>query len=139
MLVGPFPANRHGPMGRSRTSQKQWENVMISLFGPTRHCEEREHEVQNVQNPGENQRFLLSCKRSDGLPENIEKEKLNALRKLERAAADRRIARNAIFWSYQLCVQDYFASSLVCRQQRPGIQRTLGDPQAIGWASLRNT
>lgn len=94
--------------------------------------------VQNVQNPGENQRFLLSSKRSDGLPKNIEKEKLNALRKVERAATDRRIVINAIFWSYQLWL-DYFASSLVCRQQTPGIQRTFGDPQAIGWASLRNT
>ena len=35
---------------------------MISLFGPTRHCEERQHEVQNVQNPWGNQRFLLSTK-----------------------------------------------------------------------------
>ena len=94
--------------------------------------------VQNVQNPGENQRFLLSSKRSDGLPKNIEKGKLNALCKAERAAADRRIVINAIFRSYQLWL-DYFASSLVCRQQTPGIQRTLGDPQAIGWASLRNT
>ena len=48
MVLGPFHANRHGPMGRSRTSQKPLENVMISLFGPTRHCEERKHEVQNV-------------------------------------------------------------------------------------------
>ena len=88
--------------------------------------------VQNVQNPGGNQRFLLSSKRGDGLPKNIEKEKLNALCKAERAAADRRIARNAIFRSYQLWL-DYFASSLVCRQQTPGIQRTLGDLQAIGW------
>ena len=94
--------------------------------------------VQNVQNPGENQRFLLSTKRSDGLPKNIEKEKLNALRKVERAAADRRIVINAIFRSYQLWL-DYFASSLVCRQQTPGIQRTLGDLQAIGWESLRDT
>ena len=94
--------------------------------------------VQNVQNPGENQRFLLSTKRSDGLPKNIEKEKLNALRKVERAATDRRIVINAIFRSYQLWL-DYFASSLVCRQQTPGIQRTLGDLQAIGWESLRNT
>ena len=94
--------------------------------------------VQNVQNPGENQRFLLSSKRSDGLPKNIEKEKMNALCKAERAAADRRIVINAIFRSYQLWL-DYFASSLVCRQQTPGIQRTLGDLQAIDWASLRNT
>ena len=94
--------------------------------------------VQNVQNPGENQRFLLSSKRSDGLPKNIEKEKLNALRKVERAATDRRIVINAIFRSYQLWL-DYFASSLVCRQQTPGIQRTLGDLQAIGWESLRDT
>ena len=94
--------------------------------------------VQNVQNPGGNQRILLSSKRSDGLPKNIEKEKLNALCKAERAAADRRIVINAIFRSYQLWL-DYFASSLVCRQQTPGIQRTLGDLQAIGWASLRNT
>ena len=94
--------------------------------------------VQNVQNPGGNQRILLSTKRSNGLRKNIEKEKLHALRKAERAAADRRIARNAIFWSYQLWL-DYVASSLVCRQQTPGIQRTLGDLQAIGWASLRNT
>ena len=85
-----------------------------------------------------NQRFLLSSKRSDGLPKNIEKGKLNALCKAERAAADRRIVINAIFRSYQLWL-DYFASSLVCRQQTPGIQRTLGDLQAIGWASLRNT
>ena len=35
---------------------------MISLFGPTRRCEERQYDVQNVQNPGENQRFLLSTK-----------------------------------------------------------------------------
>ena len=94
--------------------------------------------VQNVQNPGGNQRFLLSTKRSDGLSKNIEKEKLNALRKAERAATDRRIARNAIFRSYQLWL-DYFASSLVCRQRAPGIQRTLGDVQAIGWESLRST
>ena len=94
--------------------------------------------VQNVQNPGENQRFLLSTKRSDGLPKNIEKEKMIALCKVERAAADRRIVINAIFRSYQLWL-DYFASSLVCRQQTPGIQRTLGDLQAIGWESLRNT
>ena len=94
--------------------------------------------VQNVQNPGENQHILLSSKRSDGLPKNIEKEKLNALRKAERAAADRRIARNAIFRSYQLWL-DYFASSLVCRQQTPGIQRTLGDLQAIGWESFQHT
>ena len=94
--------------------------------------------VQNVQNPGGNQRILLSSKRSDGLPKNIEKEKLNALCKAERAAADRRIVINAIFRSYQLWL-DYFASSLVCRQQTPGIQRTLGDLQAIGWESLRNT
>ena len=94
--------------------------------------------VQNVQNPGGNQRFLLSSKRSDGLPKNIEKEKMNALCKAERAAADRRIARNAIFWSYQLWL-DYFASLLVCRQQTPGIQRTLGDLQAVGWESLRYT
>ena len=94
--------------------------------------------VQNVQNPGENQRFLLSSKRSDGLPKNIEKEKMIALCKVERAAADRRIVRNAIFRSYQLWL-DYFASSLVCRQQTPGIQRTLGDLQAIGWESLRDT
>ena len=94
--------------------------------------------VQNVQNPGENQRILLSCKRSDGLPKNIEKEKMNALRKVERATTDRRIVRIAIFRSYQLWL-DYFALSLVCRQQTPGIQRTLGDLQAIGWASLRNT
>ena len=63
--------------------------------------------VQNVQNPGENQRILLSTKRSDGLPKNIEKEKMNALRKVERATADRRIVRNAIFRSYQLWL-DYF-------------------------------
>ena len=94
--------------------------------------------VQNVQNPVENQRILLSRKRSGGLPKNIEKGKMIALRKAERAAADRRIARNAIFRSYQLWL-DYFASSLVCRQQTPGIQRTLGDLQAIGWASIRNT
>ena len=61
-----------------------------------------------------------------------------ALCKLERAAADRGIMRNAIFRSYQLWL-DYFASSLVCRQQTPGIQRTLGDLQAIGWESLRDT
>ena len=94
--------------------------------------------VQNVQNPGENQRILLSTKRSNGLPKNIEKEKLIALCKVERAATDRRIVRNAIFRSYQLWL-DYFASSLVCRQQTPGIQRTLGDLQAIGWESLRST
>ena len=94
--------------------------------------------VQNVQNPVGNQRFLLSTKRSDGLPKNIEKGKMNALRKVERAAADRRIVRNANFMSYQLG-RDYFASSLVCRQQTPGIQRTLGDLQAIGWESLRST
>ena len=94
--------------------------------------------VQNVQNPGENQRILLSSKRSDGLPKNIEKEKLNALCKTERAAADRRIVINAISRSYQLWL-DYFASSLVCRQQTPGIQRTLGDLQAIGWESLRKS
>ena len=94
--------------------------------------------VQNVQNPVENQRFLLSTKRSDGLPKNIEKEKMNALRKVQRAAADRRIVINAIFRSYQLWL-DYFASSLVCRQQTPGIQRTLGDLQAIGWGSFRST
>ena len=35
---------------------------MISLFGPTRHCEEMKYEVQNVQNPREKQRFLLSTK-----------------------------------------------------------------------------
>ena len=81
---------------------------------------------------------FTSGKRSDGLPKNIEKEKLNALRKVERATADRRIVRNAIFRSYQLWL-DYFASSLVCRQQTPGIQRTLGDLQAIGWESLRST
>ena len=69
--------------------------------------------VQNVQNPGENQHILLSSKRSDGLPKNIEKEKMNALRKVERAATDRRIARNAIFRSYQLWL-DYFAHSFVC-------------------------
>ena len=94
--------------------------------------------VQNVQNPGENQRILLSTKRSNGLPKNIEKGKMIALRKVERAATDRRIVINAIFRSYQLWL-DYFASSLVCRQQTPGIQRTLGDLQAIGWESLRNT
>ena len=38
-----------------------------------------------------------------------------ALCKLERAAADRGIMRNAIFRSYKLWL-DYFASSLVCRQ-----------------------
>ena len=94
--------------------------------------------VQNVQNPGENQRILLSTKRSNGLPKNIEKGKMIALRKVERAATDRRIVINANFRSYQLWL-DYFASSLVCRQQTPGIQRTLGDLQAIGWESLRNT
>ena len=94
--------------------------------------------VHNVQNPKGNQRFLLSSKHSDGLPKNIEKEKKNALRKVERATADRRIVRNAIFRSYQLWL-DYFASSLVCRQQTPEIQRTLGDLQAIGWESLRST
>ena len=94
--------------------------------------------VQNVQNPGGNQRFLLSTKRSDGLPKNIEKEKMIALCKVERAATDRRIVRNAIFRSYQLWL-DYFASSLVCRQQTPGIQRTLGDLQAIGWESFQHT
>ena len=102
-------------MGRSRTSQKPLENVMIPLFGPTRHCEERTDDVQNVRNPVENQRFLLSSKRSDGLPKNIEKEKMTGLCKVERAAADRRIVINAIFRSYQLWL-DYFASSLVCRQ-----------------------
>ena len=94
--------------------------------------------VQNVQNPGGNQRILLSTKRSNGLPKNMEKEKLIALCKVERAATDRRIMINAIFRSYQLWL-DYFASSLVCRQQTPGIQRTLGDLQAIGWESLRST
>ena len=94
--------------------------------------------VQNVQNPGENQRFLLSTKRSDGLSKNIEKQKMNALRKVQRAATDRRIVINAIFRSYQLWL-DYFASSLVCRQQTPGIQRTLGDLQAIGWESFQHT
>ena len=134
----PFPPIRHGPMCSSRTSQKPLENVMISLFGPTRQCEERKHEVQNVQNPGEYQRFLLSSKRSNGLPKNIDKGKMIALCKVERGATDRRIVRIAIFRSYQLWL-DYFAPSLVCRQQTPGIQRTLGDLQAIGWASLRNT
>ena len=94
--------------------------------------------VQNVQNPVENQRILLSTKRSNGLRKNIEKGKMNALRKVERATTDRRIVRIAIFRSYQLWL-DYFASSLVCRQQTPGIRRTLGDLQAMGWASLRNT
>ena len=94
--------------------------------------------VQNVQNPVGNQRILLSTKRSNGLRKNIEKEKMNALRKVERATTDRRIVRIAIFRSYQLWL-DYFASSLVCRQQTPGIQRTLGDLQAIGWESLQHT
>ena len=94
--------------------------------------------VQNVQNPAENQRFLLSSKRCNWLPKNIEKEKMIALCKVERGTTDRRIMRIAIFRSYQLWL-DYFASSLVCRQQTPGIQRTLGDLQAIGWESLRNT
>ena len=49
--------------------------------------------VQNVQNPAENQRFLLSSKRNNGLPKNIEKEKMIALCKVERAATDRRIVR----------------------------------------------
>ena len=71
--------------------------------------------VQNVQNPVENQRILLSTKRSDGLPKNIEKEKLIALCKVERAAADRCIVINVIFRSYQLWL-DYFATSLACRQ-----------------------
>ena len=35
---------------------------MISLFGPTRRCEERTHDAQKVQNPGGNQPFLLSTK-----------------------------------------------------------------------------
>ena len=125
-------------MGRSRTSQKPLENVMISLFGPTRHCEERSQEDRNVRNPGENQRFLLSSKRSNGLPKNIEKEKMIALCKVERGATDRRIVRIAIFRSYQLWL-DCFASSLVCQQQTPGIQRTLGDLQAIGWESFQHT
>ena len=127
---------------------KPLENVMFSNGAPAATVGDRhspksrigkgQRRVQNVQNPGGNQRFLLSSKRSDGLPKNIEKEKLNALCKAERAAADRRIVRNAIFRSYQLWL-DYFASSLVCRQQTPGIQRTLGDLQAIGWESLQHT
>ena len=81
--------------------------------------------VQNVQNPVENQRILLSTKRSNGLPKNIENEKMIALRKVDRAATDRRIVINAIFRSYQLWL-DYFASSLVCRQQTQGSKGHLG-------------
>ena len=66
--------------------------------------------VQNVQNPAENQRFLLSTDCSNGLRKNIGKEKMTALCKVERATADRRIVTNAIFRSYQLWL-DYFASS----------------------------
>ena len=58
--------------------------------------------VQNVQNPGEDQRILLSTKRSNGLPKNIEKGKMIALCNVDRAATDRRILSTVIFRSYQL-------------------------------------
>ena len=49
-------------MGRSRTSKKPLENVMSSLFGLTRRCEGMADDVKKVENPGDNQRFLLSTK-----------------------------------------------------------------------------
>jgi hypothetical protein len=57
----PHPYNMERPyVGGTLSSKLAWphvlqqnlsktmENVMISLFGPTRRCEERSEEVQNV-------------------------------------------------------------------------------------------
>ena len=107
---------------------KPLENVMFSKGAPAATVGDRHSPksglgkgnrmVQNVQNPGENQRILLSSKRSNGLPKNIEKEKMIALCKVERGATDRRIVRIAIFRSYQLWL-DYFVFSLACRRLAP--------------------